>query len=140
MNQHNDQLPVVLLAQLVEHCTGIQWSLGQILNFLSGLIFTAFKVEFITVLQRLHLTVLSKNFMYLICRKISLQSQLQDSWEMCSRNSPLINTWQPFWSLITIQKGCHNVYWIKMFPPHNFLTSHNKIGTIIQVIQTFEKL
>ena len=79
MNQHNEQLPVGLLAQLVEHCTGIQRSLGQILNFLSGLIFTAFKVEFITVLQRLRLTVLSKNFMYLICRKISLQSQLQDS-------------------------------------------------------------
>ena len=39
-----------------------------------------------------------------------------------------------------IQKGCHNVYWIKMLPPHSFLTSHNKIGTIIQVIQTFEKL
>ena len=28
MNQHNDQLPVSLLAQLVEHCTGIAEVMG----------------------------------------------------------------------------------------------------------------
>ena len=29
LNQHNDQLPVGLLAQLVEHCTGITEIMGS---------------------------------------------------------------------------------------------------------------
>ena len=50
-NQHNDQLPVGLLAQLVEHCTGITVVMGsnpiQAWIF-SGLIFTNAQVVFIT--------------------------------------------------------------------------------------------
>ena len=50
-NQHSDQLPVGLLAQLVEHCTGIAEVMGsnpvQAWIF-SGLIFTTAQVVFIT--------------------------------------------------------------------------------------------
>ena len=54
LNQHNDQLPVGLLAQLVKHCTGI----AKVMNsspvqawfffFFSGLIFNTAQVVFIT--------------------------------------------------------------------------------------------
>ena len=33
MNSQNDQLPVGLIAQLVEHCTGIAEIMGSNLNF-----------------------------------------------------------------------------------------------------------
>ena len=47
-NQHNDQLPIGLLAQLVGHCTGFKWV--QILDrseIISCLIFTTASVVFI---------------------------------------------------------------------------------------------
>ena len=51
-NQHNDQLPVGLLTQLEDYCTGIAEAMGsnpvQALNFFSGLIFTTALVVFIT--------------------------------------------------------------------------------------------
>ena len=52
-NQHNNQLPVGLLAQLVEYCMGIAEFYGfksrTGLKFFSGLIFTTAQVVFITV-------------------------------------------------------------------------------------------
>ena len=49
-NQHNDQLPVGLLAQLAECCIGITevMSSHKGLNFYSGLTFTTAQVVFIT--------------------------------------------------------------------------------------------
>ena len=50
-NQLNDQLPVSLLAQLIEHCTGIAEVMVQIPyrpEFFSGLLFTTSQVVFIT--------------------------------------------------------------------------------------------
>ena len=51
-NQHDDQLPVGLLAQLVEHCTSIAEVMGlnpiQAWIFFQALIFTTAQVVFIT--------------------------------------------------------------------------------------------
>ena len=49
--QHHAQLPVALLAQLVERCTGVAEVMVQIQyrpKFFSGLIFTTAQVVFIT--------------------------------------------------------------------------------------------
>ena len=47
-NQHNDQLPVGLLAQVVKHCTSITEVNSIRPEFFSGLIFTTALVEFRT--------------------------------------------------------------------------------------------
>ena len=50
-NQHNDQFPVGLLAQLVEHCTGIAEMMGSNpvqASLFSCLTFTTAQVVFIT--------------------------------------------------------------------------------------------
>ena len=53
MNPQNDQLPVGLLAQLVEHCTGIVGVVGSTHphkpEFFWGFVFTTAQVVFITV-------------------------------------------------------------------------------------------
>ena len=60
-NQHIDQLPVGLLAQLVERCTVLQRSWVQILYrpaFFSGLLFTTIWVVFITAKVAFIFTIL----------------------------------------------------------------------------------
>ena len=57
-NQHIDQLPVGLLAQLVEHCTGIAEVMGSNPEKNSGHLFTTIWVVFITVKVAFIFTIL----------------------------------------------------------------------------------
>ena len=65
-NQHNDQLPIGLLAHLVERCTGIAEVMGsnsvQAWMFFSGLVFTTAQVVCITArITFIHVFICSSN-------------------------------------------------------------------------------
>ena len=67
MNSHYDQLPVGLIAQLVEHCTGIAEVKGSNLVqawIFSGFLFAAVLVAFITAMLILSFAVQIHEFSY----------------------------------------------------------------------------